>query len=146
MNTELRQYIGHAQCFHCSKRYMFELAVSFWGKVIFHKCLSFCSQGGMRDRGCVHARGCARLGVVCGGRRAIQGGGGMRAWGVHAWGYMAGGHAWWGVCMAGGRGECVAGKTATAVVCTHPTGMHSCMFMIFQQQLIYVNLLYYLNI
>ena len=79
--------------------------------------------------------GCARLGIVCsGGGRACQGGG-MRAWGVHAWGYMV-----------GGRGVCVAGKTATAVVGTHPTGMHSCLFMIFQQQLIYVNLLYYLNI
>ena len=28
------------------------------------------------------------------------------------------------VCMAGG--SCVAGETATAADCTHPTGMHSC--------------------
>ena len=33
-------------------------------------------------------------------------------------GMHSSGHAWWGACMAG--------KTATAVDSTHPTGMHSC--------------------
>ena len=51
--------------------------------------------------------------------------------GRHAWqeGICGGGgHAWQGPCVAGacmtGR-ACVAGETATAVVGTYPTGMHS---------------------
>ena len=50
------------------------------------------------------------------------------------------GHAWQGVCMAGGtcgrghawqgrmrvEGACMTGETAIAVDGTHPTGMHSC--------------------
>ena len=74
---------------------------------------------------------------------------------------MAGGHAWWGVCMAGDRhdrsglrdrghscweGVCVmegvcmegcvcgrgvsAGEMATEAVGMHPTGMHSCCFLL----------------
>ena len=52
------------------------------------------------------------------------------------------GHAWWGICMAGGvcgggiawqggmcgRGMCVAGETVTAAGGMHPTEMHSCYF------------------
>ena len=39
------------------------------------------------------------------------------------------GHAWQGQC--GGRGDVGAGETATAAGSTHPTGMHSCLFMQF---------------
>ena len=46
------------------------------------------------------------------------------------------GHAWQAACMAEGGawqgcacpGSCVTVKTATAVDCTHPTGMHSCLY------------------
>ena len=37
--------------------------------------------------------------------------------------YLAGRCAWQGACMVGGM---CAGKTATKVGGTHPTGMHSC--------------------
>ena len=42
-----------------------------------------------------------------------------------------------GVCVAGGHawqrgGACVAGDTATAVGGTHPTGMHSCLSLLFR--------------
>ena len=55
--------------------------------------------------------------------------GGMRSRGGHAWqGGMCGrGHAWWG----NGRGACVAGETTTAADGMHPTGMHSCSFLMF---------------
>ena len=48
---------------------------------------------------------------------------------------MAGGHVWWGICLAGGTcvarkvcmvGACMAGEMATAADGTHPTGIHSC--------------------
>ena len=46
---------------------------------------------------------------------------------------MAGGHVWWGVCVAGGMfagvyvlGVYIARDTTTAADSTHPTGMHSC--------------------
>ena len=46
----------------------------------------------------------------------------QRAWrGMHGGG--GGMHAW--------QGACVVGKTAIAVVGTHPTGMHSCLFFTF---------------
>ena len=43
---------------------------------------------------------------------------------------------WQGACVAGGHawqgeGACVSGETATAVDGTHPTGMHSCSWIIF---------------
>ena len=38
-------------------------------------------------------------------------------------------HAWQG--GMGGRGACVAGKTAIAAGGTHPTGMHSCLLQYF---------------
>ena len=49
------------------------------------------------------------------------------------------GHAWQGACVVGGMhcrggacmvGACMAGETATAVDSMHPTGMHSCLFML----------------
>ena len=64
--------------------------------------------------------------------------------------YVAGGHVWWGACVAGvmhgrgacvargcawqggmcGRGACMSGETATAADGMHPTGMHSCLGML----------------
>ena len=53
--------------------------------------------------------------------------------GVYVAGGMCGrGHAWQGACVAGGmhgRGACVAGETTTAADGTHPTGMHSCLYL-----------------
>ena len=62
--------------------------------------------------------------------------------GVHGRGAcVAGGHAWWGTCMAGGMhgkghawwggvcvagGSCLAEEMAIAAGGTHPTEMHSC--------------------
>ena len=37
---------------------------------------------------------------------------------------MAGGYAWWVVCVA--EGACMAGEMATAADGMYPTGMHSC--------------------
>ena len=62
--------------------------------------------------------------------------GSMRGSGVHGSGgvcdrgHTSCGRVWWRACVAGGmhgrgRGACVAGETATAAGCTHPTGMHS---------------------
>ena len=59
---------------------------------------------------------------------------GVHGMGAHAWqgacmtrerGCVAGGLAWWRVCMA--VGVCMAGETATAADGTHPTGMLSCL-------------------
>ena len=47
-----------------------------------------------------------------------------------AGGMHGGGHAWQGACMVGVcalLGACMAGEMTTAVGCTHPTGMHSCL-------------------
>ena len=33
-------------------------------------------------------------------------------------------------CMAGGRGTCVVGEMAIAVGGMHPTGMHSCAYVL----------------
>ena len=74
--------------------------------------------------------------------RGMHGSGGMHGR-EHAWqGGMCGGVcvagrcAWQGACVAGGVhdrehawqgvGAFLAGETAIAVGCTHPTGMHSC--------------------
>ena len=91
--------------------------------------------------GGVHAGVCACLGCVCVWLGACMPGG-VNAWGcaclggMHAWGV----HGRWACVVGGvhGRGEgvCVAGKTITAAGGTHPTGINSCLFMIFQQQLL----------
>ena len=54
-------------------------------------------KGVMHGQGGVHGRGACVPRGVC----------------------VAGGHAWWGVC--------VAGETASEAGGTHPTGMHSCL-------------------
>ena len=63
----------------------------------------------------VHGSGCAWQGRGPVRQRAM-------ARGVYAVGRCAwqGAHGWRG-------GACVAGDTATAAGCTHPTGMHSCI-------------------
>ena len=48
---------------------------------------------------------------------------GMGMTGGHAW---PGGRAWWGEV-----GACVAVEMATAAGGTHPTGMHSCIYLFF---------------
>ena len=44
------------------------------------------------------------------------------------------GHAWWGVCMAGGMhgggGAYMAGEKAIATGSMHPIGMHSCLVLL----------------
>ena len=49
------------------------------------------------------------------------------------WGACMAKHAWQGdACVAGGhvwQGACMAGEMATAVDCTHPTGMYSCLLL-----------------
>ena len=68
---------------------------------------------------------------VCPPGEGMRGGGGCVAVGVCVAGGMHGGrgHAWQGQC--GGRGGVGAGEMATAASSTHPTGMHSCLFMQF---------------
>ena len=74
--------------------------------------LGICDEGGMHDGG-------------------VRGEGGMRG---------KGGHVRQGACMAGGvhgrghawQGVYVAGGTATAADGMHPTGMHSCLALFFQ--------------
>ena len=51
--------------------------------------------------------------------------------------YVVGGHAWQGVCITGGvhgGGTCMAGEMTTAVGNMHPTGMHSCSFIVLIQK------------
>ena len=47
--------------------------------------------------------------------------------GGHAW---QGGRVWWGACMAGGH-ACMAGEMAIAADGMHPTGMHSCLPLVY---------------
>ena len=114
-------------------------------RLYFHRRLSFCPQGGWMAGGCAWPweGGCMARGACMAGGRAW--------WGVHGWGVcMAGGHAWLGeACVVGGVhgwgtvhgwGACVAcippqaDTTATAyrqwAGGTHPTGMHSCYWML----------------
>ena len=78
------------------------------------------------------------MAVVCMAGRAVCLAGGHAWWGACVAGgacvavgaCLAGGCVWWGGVMCGGRcawwRACMAGEMATAVGGTHPTGMHSC--------------------
>ena len=60
-------------------------------------------------------------------------GGGIHGRGLHGRGLCGRGHAWQGACVVGGmhdRGACMAGEMATAAGGIHPTGMHSCFFIV----------------
>ena len=108
MHTELRQYIGHAQCFYCSKRYIFGLARSFFitarkrslgqGNIFTSVCHSVHGRG-MHARGDVHVGVCVHAWGTC-----VVGG-------VHARGCACLGGAWQGSMGGGGvhgqgGGEC----------------------------------------
>ena len=98
MHTELRQYIGHAQCFYCSKRYIFGLARSFFitarkrslgqGNIFTSVCHSV-HRRGVRARGGVHVGVCVHAWGTC-----VVGG-------VHARGCACLGGAWQGACVVG---------------------------------------------
>ena len=66
-----------------------------------------------------------------GGGMHDEGGWARMAGGKHGGGMCGGGHAWQGVCMAGGvhgrEGAWVAGETVAAADGMHRTGMHSCL-------------------
>ena len=134
---------------------MFTVPNSSCGKVMFSQAsviLSTGREGHVWQRGAcvVKEGGCVMRGHVWRGGACVSGG--------HAWqgACMAGVCMWWGcawqrgmcgrgackaggrVCMAGGhawqggmhgRVACVAGETATAADGTHPTGMHSCVYI-----------------
>ena len=70
-----------------------------------------CMAGGM------HGRGACVAGDM-------HGGGAYMAAGVHGGGVHGRGD------MCSGGGACVAGEMATAVDGTHPTGMHSCSYLL----------------
>ena len=59
---------------------------------------------------------------------------------MHGGPCVVGGHAWQRgahdrghACGERGGSVCMAGETATAAGCTHPTGMHSCFQSSFSQ-------------
>ena len=83
--------------------------------------------------GGVHGRGHAWQGSMHGRKCMWQGGthGGGHAW--QGWVCVAGGASMVGVCIMGGhawQGACMARETTTVAGGTHPTGMHSCYFLL----------------
>ena len=90
-------------------------------------------QEGCMARGVHGKRGAWQEGCMAG---SMHGRGACVAGDMHSGGGIHGsGCAWWGVCMAegacvAGGGACVAGEMATAVDGTHPTGMHSCSYLL----------------
>ena len=106
------------------------------GKVIFSQASVILStqRGGMNGSGGVWQRGvhgrraCVARGVH--GRGHVWQGTSMVGGGIHGSGCAWWGCAWQrGACVAGG-GACEAGEMATAVDGTHPTGMHSCSYLL----------------
>ena len=105
-----------------------------FAKVMFLQ-VSVCPQGGMHGRGtCMaggHAwQGACMTGGMCGTGACMAGERGVHGGGV----CMAGGHAWWGCAWQGGHtwwGACMADTTRYSQWAggTHPTGMHSCIYI-----------------
>ena len=129
--------------FHVKFQYCWIMCIctvrnSSCGKVMFLHLSVILLTGGMHGRGCAWQGACMAGGVCFAGGMCIRG--------MHGGGYACQGPLCGrGACMAGGmygkgamhgRGHawqeghvCVAGEMATAVDDTHPTGMHSCLYI-----------------